>query len=147
MIVYVDANIVLNLWRKETDPKTGRELWRSSGKLLEKIELGEFTGIMGITTVMEILHAVRVYTKNKNQEVKKAIESLRRYGIKFIIPTEVIMADAFVYFMERHFDPYDAVAISVAVHENAIAFASRDKSLGKKATDLINVKEPDELVK
>lgn len=60
MILYIDANIILNVWRQEKDPKTGKELWKGSGAVLERIELGEDQGIIGITTVMEVLHAVRV---------------------------------------------------------------------------------------
>jgi len=47
-----EANIILNVWRGEKDPKTGKELWKDSGKLLERIELEEEQGIIGITTVM-----------------------------------------------------------------------------------------------
>ena len=52
MILYIDANIILNVWRGEKDPKTDKELWKGSGKLLERIELEEEQGIIGITTVM-----------------------------------------------------------------------------------------------
>lgn len=40
--LYIDANIVLNLWRKEIDPKTGRELWKGSGSILEKVERKDY---------------------------------------------------------------------------------------------------------
>lgn len=149
MILYIDANIILNVWRREKDPKTGRELWKGSGEVLERIELGEAQGIIGITTVMEVLHAVRVGAIEKDldwhKEVDKAIDKLRRYEIEFIIPTDVIMADSFTYFTDKQLDPYDAVAISVAIHENADVFVSRDGKLKKKTAGLIDVKEPEEL--
>ena len=82
MILYIDANIILNVWRQEKDPKTGKELWKGSGDVLERIELGEDQGIIGITTVMEVLHAVRVGAIEKDldwhKEVDKAIDKLSR---------------------------------------------------------------------
>ena len=58
------------------------------GKLLERIELEEEQGIIGITTVMEVLHAVRVGAMEKGldwrEEVDKAIDKLRKYGLDFV---------------------------------------------------------------
>lgn len=48
MILYVDANIILNVWRKEVDPKSGMELWKGSGEILESIESEKVQGVMGI---------------------------------------------------------------------------------------------------
>ena len=57
---------------------------------LERIELRECHGIIGITTVMEILHAVRVGAMKRElhgqEEVSKAIDKLRNYGLDFVIP-------------------------------------------------------------
>ena len=149
MILYIDANIILNVWRGEKDPKTGKELWKGSGKLLERIELEEEQGIIGITTVMEVLHAVRVGAMEKGldwrEEVDKAIDKLRKYGLDFVIPSDVIMANSFTYFMDRQLDPYDAVAISIALHESVDVFVSRDGKLRRKTVRLIDVKEPEEL--
>jgi len=149
VILYIDANIILNVWRGEKDPKTGKELWKGSGKLLERIELEEEQGIIGITTVMEVLHAVRVGAMEKGldwrEEVDKAIDKLRKYGLDFVIPSDVIMANSFTYFMDRQLDPYDAVAISIALHESVDVFVSRDGKLRRKTVGLIDVKEPEEL--
>jgi hypothetical protein len=56
------------------------------------------------------------------------------------------MADSFAYFLDRQFDPYDAVAISVALHQNAEVFVSRDGKLKRKARGLLEVKEPEEFL-
>jgi predicted nucleic acid-binding protein len=79
------------------------------------------------------------------EEVTKAIDKLRNYGLDFVIPTDVIMADSFSYFIDREIDPYDAVAISVAIHEGVDVFVSRDGKLRRKTAGLLPVKEPEEL--
>lgn len=33
--IYIDTNIFFNVWNEETDPKSGKELWRSSRDILE----------------------------------------------------------------------------------------------------------------
>jgi len=47
--------------------------------------------------------------------------------------------------MDRQLDPYDAVAISIALHESVDVFVSRDGKLRRKTVGLIDVKEPEEL--
>jgi len=149
MILYIDANIFLNVWREEVDPKTGKKLWQGSGAILEKIEFGEYEGVVSLTTVMEILHAVRVGAiekgENWHKKVNEAINKLKIYGVKLIIPTEVVISDAFTYFLDNQLDPYDSIAVAVAVHENAEIFLSRDKKLKNKTKKIINVVEPEEV--
>lgn len=98
---------------------------------------------------MEVLHAIRVGTTGKNldekKEVNKAIDKLKRYELDFVIPNNLIMADSFSYFMERNLDPYDAVAISVALHEKVDIFITRDRKLKDKTTDLIKTEEPENI--
>ena len=53
--------------------------------------------------------------------------------------------NSFTYFMDRQLDPYDAVAISIALHESVDVFVSRDGKLRRKTVGLIDVKEPEEL--
>lgn len=80
--IYIDTNIFFNVWNKEIDPKSGKELWRSSRDLLEKIERNEFEAITSITTIMEIVHVFRVRGKDYNE----AIEDVKRLNVSINAP-------------------------------------------------------------
>ena len=58
--IVIDANIIINVWRLETDPATGLRLYEASSELLESILNDKITGILLTTTAMEILHRIRV---------------------------------------------------------------------------------------
>ena len=50
--IYIDTNIFLNVWNKEIDPKTGKELWKGSKEVLDKVENNDFEAITLTTAVM-----------------------------------------------------------------------------------------------
>ena len=80
--IYIDTNIFFNVWNEEIDQKSGKELWKSSRDLLEKIERNEFEAITSITTIMEIVHVFRVRGKDYNE----AIEDVKRLNISINAP-------------------------------------------------------------
>jgi len=145
----LDANVVLNVWRREVDPKTGAELWRASNSLLKKIRAGEYGGVMSIVSAMEVIQPVRAALQERGlkwEEKCRGLErSLRRYGIMFVAPDVVAMADAYEYFWVNRLDPFDAITVSVAIHQNSAALVSRDRDLRRRAGKLIPVLEPEEL--
>lgn len=146
--ICLDANVVLNVWRKEVDSQTGAELWKDSSSLLKKIRTGEYVGVMSIVSAMEVLQPVRAALQEQGlkweERCRRLEQSLRRYGIRFVVPDVVAMADAYEYFWTNHLDPFDAITVSVAIHQNSDVIVSRDHDLRRRAEKLIPVLEPEE---
>lgn len=150
MTICLDANIFLNVWKRETDPKTKALLWQGSSLLLKEIIEEKFIAFTSITTIMEILHVIRVFSNTKGLdwrvECQKAEGLLRRYGIEFIYPDALSMSVAYELFWNNQLDPYDSILASIALHEKADAIISRDEDLRKRTSSIIKVMTPEEII-
>lgn len=145
--IVIDANIILNVWRMETDPSTGLRLYEASASLLESILNEDVAGVLLTTTAMEILHCVRVNAemtrKSADFAIKTAERDISRLGLQLIIPDAGIMGLAYDLFRDLHLDPYDAILVAAAVSEKADALISRDTKLKKKTARLLPVVTPE----
>jgi len=52
MRVFIDTNVFLNVWFREVDPKTGKELWHFSTEFLKK--LGNLQSLTSRSVIVEI---------------------------------------------------------------------------------------------
>lgn len=148
--VIIDANIIINVWREETDPASGNRLYLSSQKVLEQVASEKLRGILLTTTAMEILHSVRTQAvgseKSPDLILRSAEKKLSKTGLVLTIPDAGMMGMAYDLFFELHTDPFDAVMVAAALHDEADAVISRDKKLKKKASKLIPVLTPEEFL-
>lgn len=71
---YIDTNVLLNVWFKEVDPKSGKRLWESFLRVLELVEKLQIEGIVSIFTVMESL---QVFLRKRGMKIlsKKQAQS------------------------------------------------------------------------
>ncbi|HOX27596.1 MAG TPA: type II toxin-antitoxin system VapC family toxin [bacterium] len=147
--IFVDSNIILNVWRREINPTTGENYSLGSKRILKEINRGTTTGYLLSTTAMEIIHGVRVESEVSRSQapafaIKQAEARIAEIGLKIAVPDSVVMSYAYELLVKIHVDPFDAVLISAAVKEKAEAVISRDKKLKKKAMPLISVLTPEE---
>ena len=148
--VIIDANIIINIWREEIDPASGKKLFLTSQQVLEQIAEEKLRGILLTTTALEILHKVRTQAviagKPPGLLLRNAEQKLSETGLILTIPDSGIMGLAYDLFFEIHTDPYDAVMVAAAMYDGADAIISRDKKLKKKASRLIPVLTPEEFL-
>ena len=138
---YLDTNVLLNVWFKEEDPKTGNELWKAPLQILKLIENGKIEGVVSIFTLMESAH---VFKRNKlNPERVKEIEDV---GIEVYIPNELTLIDAFSFQLKLGTDPYDSVALASALASGCDVLITRDEDFRKKADGQIRVLSPEEFL-
>jgi predicted nucleic acid-binding protein len=139
--VYVDTNIFLNVWNKEIDPKSGKELWKGSTAFLSAIEQGRYIGVTSITTLMEIVHVFKVSGKDHEEGLK----DLKKLGIHILVPDSWTMMKAFEFEIEYDLDPYDAIAFAVADSAKTEIFVTRDEKLRRNIRVLMRALEPEEV--
>lgn len=77
--VEVDANIILNILRKEIDSKTEKPLWDFSHKVTDMIKNEEIEGFLTLTSVMEITHATRVYSEKADKDPQENIKEVNSF--------------------------------------------------------------------
>ena len=148
--ILIDANIIINVWRLETDPATGLHLYKASSEVLESVLNEKVAGVLLTTTAMEVLHRVRVSAelsgRSSQYAVKIAEKDLSRLGLQLTIPDAGMMGMAYDLFRAYHLDPYDAVLMAGAVSEKADAVVSRDKKMKKKTSKFFSVLTPEEFL-
>jgi len=149
--IFVDANIIFNVWRREANPSTGENFSQSSKQILKLISRGTVKGCLLSTTAMEIIHGVRVEAEASKGTaavfaVRQAEAGIAEIGFEIAVPDCGAMAHAYDLLAKFHIDPFDAILISAAVMEKADAVISRDRKLKKKASKLIPVLTPEEFM-
>ncbi|WP_010477447.1 PIN domain-containing protein [Thermococcus zilligii] len=139
--VYLDTNVLLNVWFKEENPKTGEKLWNAPLQILELVENGKIEGVVSIFTLME---SVQVFKRNKlDPERVKEIEDV---GIEVYIPNELTLIDAFSFQLKLGTDPYDSVALASALASGCDVLITRDEDFRKKAEEQIRILSPEEFL-
>ena len=147
--VFIDANIIFNVWRGESNPSTGENYSPGSKRILKAVSRGTVRGYLLSTTAMEIIHGVRAEAEalkvaNPVFIIKQAESRLAEIGFNIAVPDTVVMSYAYEILVKLHIDPFDAILISAAAKEKAEAVISRDKKLKKKASRIIPVLTPEE---
>lgn len=137
--IYIDTNVFLNVWNREIDPKTKTELWKGSAQVLQLIEEEKIKGITSLTTLMEIVHVFRRRKQNYNE----AIKDLEDLGIEIFIPNSFTLLKAFEFQQDYEPDPYDSIALAVAIESNCDYLITRDEAFAKKANSLIKICTPE----
>ncbi|MCX9013480.1 MAG: PIN domain-containing protein [Candidatus Methanoperedens sp.] len=140
--IYIDTNIFFNVWNEEIDPKSGKQLWKSSRDILEKTERKEFEAITSITTIMEIVHVFRVRGKDYNE----AIDDIKKLNVGINAPDSWVMIKALEYQMEYELDPYDSIAFAIALTAGCEFFVTRDEKIIKKIKPKMRGAKPEELL-
>ncbi|MDV3103346.1 PIN domain-containing protein [Thermococcus waiotapuensis] len=139
--VYLDTNVLLNVWFKEENPKTGEKLWNAPLQILELVENGKIEGVVSIFTLME---SAQVFKRNKlDPERVKEIEDV---GIEVYIPSELTLIDAFSFQLKLGTDPYDSVALASALASGCDVLITRDEDFRKKAEEQIRILSPEEFL-
>lgn len=149
--VYLDANIILNVWRCEKNAATGEDYSSGSKKILKEIIRGKLNGLLLSTTAMEIVHVIRAEAEVSQKmspkfAIKKAESAIAELGARIAVPDTIVMAHAYKLLTTLFIDPFDAILVSAAIRDNADAIISRDKKLKKKASRFIPVLTPEELI-
>jgi predicted nucleic acid-binding protein len=139
--IYVDTTVFLNVWNKEIDPKSGKELWKGSKACLSAIEQGQYVGVTSITTLMEIVHVFKISGKDYSE----ALKDLKKLGIHVLVPDSWTMMKAFEFEIECGLDPFDSIAFAVAESAQTEIFVTRDEKLRRNISGLMRALEPDEV--
>lgn len=97
MCMLTDTNIFLNVWNKEIDQKSGKELWKGPKAFLSAIEQGHYIGVTSITTLMEIVHVFKISGK----DYEEGLKDLKKLGIHVLIPDSWTMMKSSEFDIDR----------------------------------------------
>lgn len=146
----VDANIVLNVWWREVDPRGGEPPWESSSKILSAAREGLIRCHICLVNVFELVHHVRVRASRSGKDpeaaIQLALKNIVDFNIKQIVPEPFTLSKSLNLIVQYFIDPFDAVLVATAVDGGMDCIISRDRKLKKKAAALIPVLTPEEFL-
>jgi len=148
--IIVDSNIFINVWGRETEPKTGLELWKASSEIISAAKDGRVKGYISMINVFELIHFVRIKSAaaggDPQDAMKQALKKIEDFKFNRIAPESFTISNALAYIIDLHLDPFDAILVSIALNEGMDAIISRDGKLINKASKLIPVLPPEEFL-
>jgi len=74
MRVLIDTNVFLNVWFREVNPNTGKELWRFSAEFLKK--LGNFQSFASRSVIVEIKKILGEFGVDE-QKILEKVEAVK----------------------------------------------------------------------
>jgi len=109
MNVLLDTNIFFNIWRKEVDDN-GKQLWKGSKDLIDKLLSGQLEGFISIITLMEIAVVLRKTggeagksEKDIERELKKRLDEIQSISnLNLLLPTSIDFGIAWSISMKKN---------------------------------------------
>jgi len=149
----LDTNIFFNIWRKEIDPNTKKELWRGSKELIDKISQGRVRAFLCIVSLMEIAVVIRKAgeelkkpEREIEEELSDRLDEINRIpNLGILLPTSIDLAIAWSYLYEKKLTPFDSIILSSA-SALQIPIITRDNKLKEKARGVVEFYEPEEFL-
>jgi len=143
MRVYIDTNVLLNVWFREVDPKTGKELWRFSAEFLKRLgDFQSFTSRGVIAEIKKVLSEAGI----DEQKILERVEAVKIIVDEIVKITKEDRVEALRLMDERGIeDVFDARNAAICKRLNAV-LVSRDRELVNKLKGYVRVAEPEELL-
>lgn len=144
--IFFDTDVVVNWLVKETESASGRELWKAPFKIIKLIEGKALTGMISLTTLMEIRYLLRRKKSFTNQQVEDDISKITSL-FEVVIPDEINLLKANTLQAEHHLDPFDAIHLSIVISLKPVTLLSRDKEFIRISKKFITALSPEEYLK
>jgi len=143
MRVFIDTNVFLNVWFREVDPKTGKELWRFSAEFLKR--LGNFEYFTSRSVIFEVKKVLGECGVDE-QKILEKVEAVKIIVDRVVKVTREDKVEASRLIDELGLeDVFDARNAAICKRLKAV-LVSRDKELANKLKGYIRVAEPEELL-
>ena len=144
--ILLDTDVVVNWLLQETETASGRELWMAPYELVKRIENGSVSGIISLTTLMEIRFLLR---RKKSYTIPHIEHDISKLSAIFevTIPDEINLLKANNLQAEHLLDPFDSIHLALCIGIKPVTLVSRDKDLIKIAKKFIAAATPEEILK
>ena len=134
-----DTDVLINWLTQEATSE--RPLWKAPLALLELSEVGAVTGLVALTSVLELRAVLRRKKGLSELTLRHHLERLTRI-VRIIVPTELSLIRADRLQASHHLDAFDAILLATALEEDAM-LVSRDGPLLKIAARFLDAFTPE----
>lgn len=143
--ILLDTDVVVNWLLQETETASGRELWKSPYELVKRTENGSVSGMISLTTLMEIRFLLRRKKSYTIPQIEHDISKLSSI-FEVTIPDEINLLKANTLQAEHLLDPFDSIHLALCIGIKPITLVSRDKDFIKIAKKFIAAATPEEIL-
>jgi predicted nucleic acid-binding protein len=141
--ILLDTDVVINWLIRETESVSEKELWKAPFEIVRLVENGTASGIISLTTLLEIRYLLRRKKSYTPLKIENDISKLTTI-LDVIIPDEINLLKANTLQSEYPLDPFDAIHLSICIGLKPITLISRDKDFIKISRNFINALNPEE---
>lgn len=141
--ILLDTDVVINWLIKETESVSEKALWKAPFEIIKLVENGTASGIISLTTLLEIRYLLRRKKSYTPLKIEDDISKLTTV-LDVIIPDEINLLKANTLQSEYPLDPFDAIHLSICIGLKPITLISRDKDFIKISRNFINALNPEE---
>ena len=134
-----DTDVLINWLTQEATAE--QMLWKAPLALLELSETGAVTGLVSLTSVLELRAVLRRKKGLSELTLRHHLDRLTRI-VRIRVPSELSLLRADRLQASHHLDAFDAILLAIALEEDA-ALISRDGSLLKIAARFLNALTPE----
>jgi predicted nucleic acid-binding protein len=143
--ILVDTDVLINWLIQETESVSEKELWKAPYEIIRLVEDDTISGIISLTTLMEIRYLLRRKKSYTSHQIEDDISNLISI-FDIIIPDEINLLKANTLQIEHPLDPFDAIQLSICIGLKPITLISRDKDFIKISKQFITALTPEEFL-
>lgn len=136
---------MVNWLIKEVETATGKPLWEAPYAIIKFIESKAITGMISLTTLMEIRYLLRRKKSYTFQQVEDDISKLINI-FEVVIPDEINLLRANTLQSEHPLDPFDAIHLALCINLKPDSLISRDNDFIQIAKQFITALAPEEFL-
>lgn len=143
--VLLDTDVIVNWLTKEIETVSNKELWKAPYEIIKFIEAKKISGIISLTTLLEIRFLLRRKKKYSSRQIEEDIRKITGI-LDVIIPDEIHLLRANTLQTNLPLDPFDAIHLSVSIGLSPITLLSRDREFIHISRQFIRGMTPEEFL-
>lgn len=143
--VLLDTDVIVNWLTKEIETVSNKELWQAPYEIIKLIEAKKVSGIISITTLLEIRFLLRRKKKHILRQIEEDIRKITGI-LDVVIPDEIHLLKANTLQADLPLDPFDAIHLSVSIGLCPITLLSRDREFIHISRQFIRGMTPEEFL-
>lgn len=143
--ILLDTDVVINWLIQETESVSGKELWKAPYEIIKLVENNTVSGIISLTTLMEIRYLLRRKKSYAALQIEDDISKLIAI-FNIVIPDEINLLKANTLQAKHPLDPFDSIHLSICIGLTPVTLISRDRDFIKISKQFINSLTPEEFL-
>ena len=143
--VFLDTDVIVNWLIKENETESELPLWNAPHHIIQLIENDKISGMISLTTVMEIRFLLRRKKAYDRNQIEDDIAKLTS-TLDVIIPDEISLLKANSLQTDHHLDPFDAIHLATALGTSPVTLVSRDRDFISIAKTFVPAMLPEEFL-